>query len=137
MQIEKMEIEEKKKLEEEDVVRLLKQKESSDSQVIALKEERDLTKRTYEKHCFQLESEAKEAKVELQNKIIELESLLADARKKVEEHQALTQSKYRRWKRKELGYKSFLDFNSGSLQVFARLLYMNHAYINFVGFIIL
>lgn len=114
--IEKMEIEEKKKLEEEDVVRIRKQKESSDSQVTTLKEELDLTKRTYEKHCFQLETQAKEAKVELQNKIVELECRLADSRKKVEEHQALTQSKYRRWKRKELGYKSFLDFNSGSLQ---------------------
>ncbi|KAK1353367.1 Kinesin-like protein KIN-14J [Heracleum sosnowskyi] len=114
--IEMMEIEEKKKLEEEDIIRLLKQKESSDSQIITLKEELDLTKRTYEKHCFLLETQAKEAKVELQNKIVELECLLADSRKKVEEHQALTQSKYRRWKRKELGYKSFLDFNSGSLQ---------------------
>lgn len=131
-----MEIEEKKKLDEEDVIRLLKQKESSDSQIITLKEELDLTKKTYEKHCFQLETQAKEAKVELQNKIVELECLLADSRKKVEEHQALTQSKYRRWKRKELGYKSFLDFNSGSLQVFARLVYMDHDYIIFVGFII-
>ncbi|XP_074361509.1 kinesin-like protein KIN-14J [Apium graveolens] len=37
-EIEKMEIEKKKKLEEEDLVRLRKHKESSDSQVIALKE---------------------------------------------------------------------------------------------------
>ncbi|WOG81249.1 hypothetical protein DCAR_0100394 [Daucus carota subsp. sativus] len=114
--MEKMEIEEKKKLEEEDAVRLLKLKESSDNHVITLQEELDVTKRTYEKHCFQLESQAKEAKVELQNKITELECLLADSRKKVEEHQASTQSKYRRWKRKELGYKRFLDLNSGSLQ---------------------
>lgn len=64
-----------------------------------------MTKRTYEKYCFQLETQAKAAKVELQNKIVELECLFADSRKKVEDHQALTQSKYRRWKRKELGYK--------------------------------
>lgn len=117
MQIEKIKIEEKKKLEEEDVIRLLKEKEYSDTQVLTLKKELELAKGMYEKQCSKLETKAKEATIELENKIKELECLLTDSTKKVDELQAFSQSKYRRWKKKEISYKSFLDSQSGSLQV--------------------
>lgn len=48
------EIEENKKLEEQDVIRLVQEKDGSEIQISALKQELELAKMTYEKHCLQL-----------------------------------------------------------------------------------
>ncbi|KAK2975111.1 hypothetical protein RJ640_018913 [Escallonia rubra] len=112
----KTKIEEKRKLEELDVVKLMEEKALSDVQISNLKHELELLKGTYEKHSLQMEVQAKETKVELEKKVMEFECLLADSRKKVEELEAFSESKYLRWKKKELGYKSFIDFQSRSLQ---------------------
>ncbi|KAK3034547.1 hypothetical protein RJ639_033793, partial [Escallonia herrerae] len=116
LKAEKTKIEEKRKLEEQDVVKLMEEKVHSDVQISNLKHELELLKGMYEKHSLQLEVQAKETKVELEKKVMELECLLADSRKKVEELEAFSESKYLRWKKKELGYKSFIDFQSRSLQ---------------------
>ncbi|CAK9142218.1 unnamed protein product [Ilex paraguariensis] len=116
IKIEKTKTEEKKKLEEQYVIRLMREKDHSDSQISALTQEMESAKRAYEKRCLQLETKAKETEVDLEKKIVELECILNDSRKKVAELEAFSKSKSMRWKRKELGYKSFLDFQFGSLQ---------------------
>ncbi|KAA8522412.1 hypothetical protein F0562_013227 [Nyssa sinensis] len=116
IKIEKAKIEEKKKLEEQDAVRLMKEKDQNDAQILALKQELELAKQRYEKHCSQLETQAKETKVELDKKLMDLECLLTDSRKKVKELEAFSESRSLRWKNKELSYKSFMDFQFGSLQ---------------------
>ncbi|KAM7531296.1 hypothetical protein LguiB_034706 [Lonicera macranthoides] len=116
MKIEKSKIQEKKSLEEQDLLRLKKEKDCNDIQISTLKQELELARDTHEKQCLQLETQAKENKVELEKKINELQCLLTDSRKKVKELEAFSESKFRRWKRKEHGYKTFLDFQSGSLQ---------------------
>ncbi|KAA8520832.1 hypothetical protein F0562_011505 [Nyssa sinensis] len=115
IKIEKSKIEEKKKLEEQDVIRLMKETDQNNIQILALKQELELAKRTYDKHCLQLETQAKETKVELE-KLMDLECLLTDSRKKVKELEALSASKSMRWKKKELSYKSFMDSQFESLQ---------------------
>ncbi|KAK3005763.1 hypothetical protein RJ639_017575 [Escallonia herrerae] len=116
LKTEKTKIEEKRKVEEQDVIKLMKEKAHSDVQISNLKQELELLKGTYEKHSLQMVVQAKETKVELEKKVMELECLLADSMKKVEALEAFSESKYLRWKKKELGYKSFIDFQSRSLQ---------------------
>ncbi|XP_028124893.1 kinesin-like protein KIN-14J [Camellia sinensis] len=116
IKIEKTEIEENKKLEEQDVIQLVQEKDRSEIQISALKQELELAKMTYEKHCLQLETDAKETEVELEKKLMELEYLLSDSRNKVKELETFSESKSLRWKKKELSYKCFLDSQFGSLQ---------------------
>lgn len=59
----------------------------------------------------------KQAKTELEKKVMELENLLDESRKKVKELEQFFQSKSLSWKRKELSYKTFVDFQFGSLEV--------------------
>ncbi|GFZ01406.1 P-loop nucleoside triphosphate hydrolases superfamily protein with CH (Calponin Homology) domain-containing protein [Actinidia rufa] len=116
MKIEKTEIEERKKFEEQDVVRLMKEKDHSDRQISALKQELEMAKSTYEKQCMQLETHAKETKVELEKKLMELEGLLTDSRNRVKELEVFSESKMLRWRKKELSYKIILDSQFRSLQ---------------------
>ena len=102
-QIEKAKIEEKQKLEQQDVVKLREEKDHSDMEILALKQELEVAKRTHEDHCLQLETNAKEAAIELEKKLKELE--------------AFSESKARRWKKKERIYKRYIDCHFGNLQV--------------------
>ncbi|GFZ01375.1 P-loop nucleoside triphosphate hydrolases superfamily protein with CH (Calponin Homology) domain-containing protein [Actinidia rufa] len=113
---EKIEIEEKKKLEEQDVIRLMQEKDHAEFQISALKQQLELAKKTHEMHCFQLETQAKETKVELEKKLMELEYLLTDSRDRIKDLEAFSESKSLRWKKKELTYKRVLDSQSGLLQ---------------------
>jgi len=116
IKIEKVKTENKKKLEEHGMIELRKQKDHCDIQIMKLKQELEVTKRTHEDHCLQLATTAKEAKVELENQLKERECLLSDSRKKVEELEKFSESKLRRLKKKERIYKSFIDNHFGALQ---------------------
>ena len=118
-------MEERKKLEEQDVKRLMKEKDHSDNEILALKQELEMTRKMHEKQCLQLETQAKETKGELEKKLEELESLLTDSKKKVKELEAFSESKSRRWKRKELSYRNFLDSQFGALQVLIKSYVLN------------
>ncbi|KAL2547543.1 P-loop nucleoside triphosphate hydrolase superfamily protein with CH (Calponin-like proteiny) domain [Forsythia ovata] len=116
IKIEKAKIEEKKKLEENDLNRLRKEKDDYETQISSLKQELKLAKRTYEENQLQLETHAKETKVQLEKRILELDCLLADSRKKVKELEDFSESKFLIWKRKEHRYMHFIDSQFGSLQ---------------------
>lgn len=74
-------MEEGKKPGEQDVIRLMKEKENSDLAISALKEELEKTKMIYEECCSQLEKEAREAKMELNKKLKENNDLATSALK--------------------------------------------------------
>lgn len=116
IKIEKAKVVDRQKLEERDVVKLREEKEHSDMEILALKQELEMTKRTHQDRCLQLETNAKEAIIELEKKLKELECLLTDSRKKVEELEAFSESKSRRWKKKERIYKRYIDCHFGALQ---------------------
>ncbi|XP_073020117.1 kinesin-like protein KIN-14J [Primulina eburnea] len=116
MKIEKTKIEEKKKLEEQDLIRLRKEKDTCESQILSLKEELELVKNTYEENRLQLEAKADDTKDKLEKKILELDGLLTDSRKKVKELSDFSESKFLRWKRKEHEYRHFIDSQFVSLQ---------------------
>lgn len=116
LKVEKAKMEEKKRLEEQDVIRLTKEKASCQTEISLLKEELEMAKKTYKKYALQLEAQTREIKVESENKLHELESHLTDSRKKVKELEAYSESKSRRWKKKELSFRTFIDFQVKALQ---------------------
>ncbi|KAI3687550.1 hypothetical protein L1987_81247 [Smallanthus sonchifolius] len=113
---EKTMVEETKKLEDVELIRLRKENNDRNLEISKLKQEFEVTRDTYENRCLQLEANAMEIKSELEKKIINLENLLTDSRKKVKELEKFTESKFIRWKKKERGYKNFMDFQYGSLK---------------------
>ena len=117
MQIEKSKLEEKGKVEEQGVFQLKKEKIQNDVVISRLREELESSKDMHERHCLQLEAQAEDTKVVLEEKLKELECLLSDSRKKVDELQSFSESKQKRWKNKERSYQSFIDQQFGALKV--------------------
>ncbi|KAI3792430.1 hypothetical protein L2E82_06310 [Cichorium intybus] len=113
---EKRKMEDIKKLEDVELIKLRKEKNNRDLEISKLKQELEIMKDTYESRCVQLETNTIEVESELKKKITNLENLLNDSRKKVKELEKFTESKFLRWKKKERGYKNFMDFQSGSLK---------------------
>ncbi|KAK4488283.1 hypothetical protein RD792_004033 [Penstemon davidsonii] len=116
MKIEKTNIEERKKLEEQDLIKLRQEKNRCESQILSLKEELALTKKNYEENLLQLEAKAEETKDNLQKKILELECLLTDSSNKLKELEDFSESKFLSWRRKEHGYRHCIDSQFGTLQ---------------------
>ncbi|XP_023549756.1 kinesin-like protein KIN-14J isoform X1 [Cucurbita pepo subsp. pepo] len=116
MKIEKFEVEEMKNCEEQNKMALKEQKERCDVELSNLKEELEKAKREHENHCLQLETNAKEDKAKFEEKLNELEYLLADSRKKVEELETFSESKSLRWKKKEFVYHKFVVDLLGAFQ---------------------
>ncbi|XP_076888993.1 kinesin-like protein KIN-14J [Bidens hawaiensis] len=113
---EKTMVEEKKRLEDAELIKLRKENDNNNLEISKLNQQLEVTKNTYEARCLQLETHAMEIKSDLENKISNLENLLTDSRKKVKELEKFTESKFQRWKKKECGYKKFIDFQHGSLK---------------------
>ncbi|KAL3652683.1 hypothetical protein CASFOL_002364 [Castilleja foliolosa] len=113
---EKTKIEEETKREKQDLVKLRKEKDSCESQLLSLNEELALAKKSFKDDMFQLEKKAGETKEKLQKEIQELEFLLTDSSKKVKELEDFSESKFLRWKQKEQGYRHFIDSQFGSIQ---------------------
>lgn len=113
---EKKKIEDIKKLEDVELIRLRQEKNECNLEISKLKQEIEITRDTYETRYVQLEKHGIEVESELKNKITDLENLLIGSRKKVKELEKFTESKFLRWKKKERGYKNFMDFQSGSLK---------------------
>lgn len=113
---EKDKLEEKKKLRDQDVIRLGKEKESSDHKILELQQALETTKKSYEQQCQLLEAKATVTKVESEERIKELESLLADSRKKTKELEALSESKFQTWNQKQNIFQSFIGSQLQSVQ---------------------
>ncbi|CAN6714314.1 unnamed protein product [Malus baccata var. baccata] len=93
---ERTRMEAKKKTDDEDVnvIRLMKERDQGNLEISGLKQELDIAKKTYDLRCLQMEMEAKGARTELEERIKDLERLLAESRRKVKELQAISESKH-------------------------------------------
>lgn len=112
-------MEERKKFEEED---LMKQKDQNNNHEISeMKQELEITKKTYELKCLQMETEANGAKTELEERSKELEQLLEDSKYKVKQLESYSESKYQSWNQKEHICQSLTDFQFGALRVYMLL----------------
>ncbi|KAJ0105743.1 hypothetical protein Patl1_17723 [Pistacia atlantica] len=116
LKTEKTKMEEKEKLEEQNVLRLKKEKDHSSNEISALKQELEMAKRTHVLHCLKLEAQVEETKVESEKKLKEFECLLIESKKKVKELESFSESKYQRWRKKESTYQNFIDYQFAAIQ---------------------
>ncbi|XP_008804600.2 kinesin-like protein KIN-14C [Phoenix dactylifera] len=116
MKIKKSKVEEKMKLQEHDVVRLTKENENKDQTVAELKQELEMTNKMYEHRCQQLESKAKETKLHIDERIKQVEFLLAESKKKIKELESASESTLQNWSKKEHIFQNFIGFQLQSVQ---------------------
>ncbi|XP_060968914.1 kinesin-like protein KIN-14K [Cannabis sativa] len=104
--------EEKKKEEDESLIRLTKEKDQSNVEILALKQELEMTKN----HCLDLEKEAKNCSFELEEKLKTLEKLYEDSKNKVIELESFSETKSQSWNKKEHFYQRFMEIQFGAFQ---------------------
>uniref|UniRef100_A0A803P7W7 Kinesin motor domain-containing protein n=1 Tax=Cannabis sativa TaxID=3483 RepID=A0A803P7W7_CANSA len=104
--------EEKKKEEDESLIRLTKEKDQSNVEILALKQELEMTKN----HCLDLEKEAKNCSFELEEKLKTLEKLYEDSKNKVIELESFSETKSQSWNKKEHIYQRFMEIQFGAFQ---------------------
>ncbi|KAL2479081.1 P-loop nucleoside triphosphate hydrolase superfamily protein with CH (Calponin-like proteiny) domain [Forsythia ovata] len=113
---EKNKIEERKKVEEQDAIKLMKEKDDHNEEIAALKQELDIARKTYEQRCLQMETESGGSQQELEERLKEVGNLLTESRNKVKVLEASSQSKSDRWNKKEQTYRKFTEFQLGALR---------------------
>lgn len=116
IKVEKAKMQDREKLGEQDIVRLMKEKENSDLAVLALKEELDRMKINHAEDCLQLATRANNAKLELEERLKETENLLTESRNKARELEAISESEVHSWKKKEHKYHKFIGFQFQALR---------------------
>ncbi|CAO2819870.1 unnamed protein product [Amaranthus hypochondriacus] len=109
IKMENTKLEERKKHGDQDVVKLMKDRDERDAEIRALKQELEAVKLSYEKKCSQLEAEVMETRAKLQEKIVDLESHLQVSKKKVIELEETFEHEIQKFKNRELRYTCFVD----------------------------
>ncbi|KAI4343247.1 hypothetical protein MLD38_027775 [Melastoma candidum] len=112
----KTELEEERKVEERDMLKMKKDMDDTNAEVSMLKQELELAQRMHEKQHLELEAESSKTVALLEAKVKELERNLEDSRKKVIELEEFSLNKRHRWKRKEHKYQGLIEFQVGALQ---------------------
>ncbi|KAL5230965.1 hypothetical protein ABZP36_029741 [Zizania latifolia] len=106
---EKSKIEEKRKLGEQDVARLMKEKDNAENIIASLKKEMEVRTSTQEEQLKKVEINAKQMEEHLTIKIKEVESLLVQSNKKIEEVQATSQLKSQLCSKKEGIFQNYMN----------------------------
>lgn len=127
LKTEKTKMEEKKKVEEQDVIRLVKEKEirlvkekekeQINNEIWTLKQELETARKANEESCLQIENEGNKTQQELEERLKEVMHLLTESRSRVKELEAYLESKDERLNKKETIYQRFTDFQLGALRV--------------------
>ncbi|KAI0515693.1 hypothetical protein KFK09_008359 [Dendrobium nobile] len=115
-QVKKTAIEESKKQEEQQTLKLMKEKENNDRMILEFKQELEAINNTYEDHYRQLYAEAKQNEARLQERTKEAEFLLAESSKRMNELKALSEFKFHNWTKKENVFHNFISFHLQSLK---------------------
>ncbi|KAG2664517.1 hypothetical protein I3760_16G085900 [Carya illinoinensis] len=113
---ERVKIEEREKSEEEDVIKLTKEKDHNNLEISTLKQELEITKKACELRCMNMETETKSTQKDFEKKLNELEHLLENSRNTVKELESNSETKSQRWNQKEHIYQSVMEFQFGALQ---------------------
>lgn len=121
LQAEKSKTEEKK-IDSEDIIRIIKDKGKRDKVVLELKQTLETMKRSYKEQLQQLEINANDSELELKQRLKEAECLLSESRERREQIEAELSSKYQNWSKKEDIFQSFIALLLRSVQVFLLIL---------------
>ncbi|KAG2626296.1 hypothetical protein PVAP13_3KG340200 [Panicum virgatum] len=106
---EKSKIEERRKVSEQDVHRLMKEKEHSENIIESLKKDMEAMNRMHKEQLEQIERKAKQMEEQFTTKVKEVEYLLLQSNKKVEEVEAASKLKSQLWDKKEHTFQSYMD----------------------------
>ncbi|KAL6616052.1 hypothetical protein ACP70R_038322 [Stipagrostis hirtigluma subsp. patula] len=109
VQVEKTKIDEKRKLSEQDMVRLMRDKENADATIAALQQEIQHMNRIHEEYRQQMETKTRQMEEHLATRVKEAEFLLMQSKKKVEEIEAASQLKSQLWSKKATIFQGFMD----------------------------
>lgn len=109
-------VKESMKQEEQNVWKLMKEKENSSQMVLELKQDLETTKSTYEHKCQQLIIEANQNEARFQERIKEVEFYLSASTKRINELEAFSESKFRSWNKKKNVLNNFISFQLQSVK---------------------
>lgn len=98
------------------MLQVKKEKERSDTELSKLKKELEIVKEAHEKQILELKSNAQKAKIELEKQLKDSELRVVDSTEKAKELKKLSETKTKRWEKKEQTYKSFINHQSEALQ---------------------
>ncbi|XP_062221024.1 kinesin-like protein KIN-14C isoform X2 [Phragmites australis] len=116
VEVEKSKIDEKRKLGEQDMVRLMRENENAENTIASLQQEIQIMSRIHEQYREQMETEARQMKEHLAMRVKEAEFLLMQSKKKVEEIESASQLKSQLWSRKANIFQSFMDNKKMSIK---------------------
>jgi kinesin family member C2/C3 len=87
----------------------MKEKEHSESVIESLKKEIEVMNRTHEQQIEQIETKAKQIEEHFASKIKEMEYLLLQSNKKIQEVEAASELKSQMWDKRENIFQSYMD----------------------------
>ncbi|KAM0879142.1 hypothetical protein ACQ4PT_034458 [Festuca glaucescens] len=112
---EKSKIEERRKFSEQNVVRLVKEKENAENMIAGLKEEMEEMNRLHEQQLGQFEVKTKQMEDQLTSKVKEFELHVVQSNRKIEEIETASKLKSQLWNKKENIFQNYM--NSQQLNV--------------------
>ncbi|KAL4573500.1 hypothetical protein LXL04_020308 [Taraxacum kok-saghyz] len=116
LQPEKTNLSMEKKIEDEEVEEIIKEKDSRNAEIAGLKEELENARKEHQEYCSQIEASARKTQEDLEKKLKEFEDHLNESKKNVQELEAKSRSKSQWWSKKEHIYKTFTEFQLGALK---------------------
>ncbi|KAI3780207.1 hypothetical protein L2E82_10178 [Cichorium intybus] len=105
-----------KKMDDEEVEEIIKEKDSRNAEIADLKQELENARKSHQEYCSQIEASARKTQQDLEKKLKEFEDHLNESRKNVQELEAKSRSKSQWWSKKEHIYKTFTEFQLGALK---------------------
>ncbi|XP_047057378.1 kinesin-like protein KIN-14C [Lolium rigidum] len=109
VKVEKSKIDERRKLGEQDMVRLMQEKENAENTVRNLQHEIQVMSRMFEEYREQMEAKTSQMEEHLTLRAKEAEFLLMQSKKRVEEVEAASELKSQLWSKKTNTFRSYMD----------------------------
>lgn len=106
-----------KRNEDQDVVRLMKEKDDYSQEIAALKQELEKAKKAHEERCLEMEKDSRNTQQKLEERLKDVESLLKESKNRGKELETFSESKSLKWSKKENVYQIFTEFQLGALRV--------------------
>ncbi|KAL5227342.1 hypothetical protein ABZP36_015607 [Zizania latifolia] len=109
VKVEKSKIDERRKTGEQDMIRLMREKENAENIIDSLHQEMQVMSRMHEQFREQTETKARQMEEHLTLRAKEAEFRLMRSKKKVEEVEAASQQNSQLWSKKANVFRSFVD----------------------------
>ncbi|KAK6787594.1 hypothetical protein RDI58_016119 [Solanum bulbocastanum] len=112
----KIKMDAEKRNEDQDVVRLMKEKDDHSQEIAALKQELEIAKKAHERRSLEMEREARNTQQKLEERLKDVEILLKESQHRAKELETFSESKSLKWSKKENVYQIFTEFQLGALR---------------------